>query len=236
MSRHRSPVSLLAPVVSPAQRRLDCWHSLEVAAQRLSTAAASGASLEEPSAAVAALLDELDYERFWVFPGQATVARLRELLKNRDVLMLRELASRAVHRLSEFGEAGSVFDLDQSLADQFNPLASGRHFVTVLLADDTPEDIPRSLAAELRRLGDGGHDIEVGLLMVGSVEEALAAIAVNDEIQACIIRRDLTLRAATRSPLFDTLMDLDAEPCVDPAGNGIRCGQWIRQLRPHLDL
>ena len=111
MSRHPSPVSLLAPVVSPAQRRLDCWHSLEVAAQRLSTAAASGASLEEPSAAVAALLDELDYERFWVFPGQATVARLRELLKNRDVLMLRELASRAVHRLSEFGEAGSVFDL-----------------------------------------------------------------------------------------------------------------------------
>jgi arginine decarboxylase len=229
-----SPVSLIAPVVGPAQRRLDRWHSLEVAAQLLAATVSAGAPTQDAADAVAAALDELDYERFWVFPGQATVARLRDHLKNRDVLMLRELASRAVHRLSEFGEAGSVFDLDVSLADQFNPLDKGKHFATVLLADDTPEDIPRSLAAELRRLDDGGQDIDVGLLVVGSVEEALAAVAVNDEIQACIIRRDLTLRASAPSPLFDDLLDLTDD--INPAGNGIQCGNWIRELRPHIDI
>jgi arginine decarboxylase len=84
-------------------------------------------------------------------------------------VLARQLASRAVHRLSEFGDAGSLFDLEVPLADQHtDQFASGRHFVTVLIADDTPEDVPQSLAAELRRLDVGGQEIGFGLLVVGS--------------------------------------------------------------------
>jgi hypothetical protein len=97
-------------------------------------------------------------------------------------VLARQLASRAV-------------PLADQHTDQF---ANGRHFVTVLIADDTPEDVPQSLAAELRRLDIGGQEIGFRLLVVGSAEEAVAAAVLNDEIQACIIRRDLTLRAAVR--------------------------------------
>ena len=38
---------------------------------------------------------------------------LSALVRAGRPLMLRELASRAVHRLSEFGEAGSLFDLEK---------------------------------------------------------------------------------------------------------------------------
>jgi len=228
----------MATMSSPAQRRLDHWHSLETAAQRLADAVEAGADTDQPAADFAGLIDELErYERFWLFPGLATLRRLREYLINWDAVLARQLASRAVHRLSEFGDAGSLFDLEVPLADQHtDQFASGRHFVTVLIADDTPEDVPQSLAAELRRLDVGGQEIGFGLLVVGSAEEAVAAAVLNDEIQACIIRRDLTLRAAVPLPFKNTFIGIGGQPTTDRAVNGIVCGRWIRTLRPHLDL
>ncbi len=130
-----------------------------------------------------------------------------------------------MHRLSEFGDAGSLFDLEVPLADQHtDQFASGRHFVTVLIADDTPEDVPQSLAAELRRLDVGGQEIGFGLLVVGSAEEAVAAAVLNDEIQACIIRRDLTLRAAVPLPFKNTFIGIGGAT-TDRAVNGIVCGR-----------
>jgi arginine decarboxylase len=233
-----SPASLQATLISSAQRRLDRWHRMEEAAQRVAAAITAGLDTEQPATELTELLDELDsYERFWLFPGQATVRRLREHLTNSEIPMLLQLANRAVHRLGEFGDAGSLFDLDlplnQQAVDQF---AEGRHFVTVLLADNTPDDVPRSLAQELQRVDVNGQDIGFGLLVVGSVEEAMAAAALNDEIQACIIRRDLTLRATNPLPPDVATTKLEPETVSDLTGNGIRCGRWIRQLRPHLDL
>ncbi|MDN5795519.1 MAG: aminotransferase class I/II-fold pyridoxal phosphate-dependent enzyme [Intrasporangium sp.] len=231
-------VSLQAMVTSPAQRRLDRWHGLETAAQQLTDTAQAGLDLDGSVEAFAGLLDELEsYERFWLFPGQATLQRIREYLAHRDVQLVRQFVSRAVHRMSEFGDGGSLFDLALPLAQQPPDLLAGaRRFVTVLIADDTPEDVPQSVAEELRRLELDGHELAFGLLVVGSVEEALAAVALNDEIQACIIRRDLTLRASSWTSLLEALVHFEPGSVGDRAGNGIRCGRWIRQLRPHLDL
>jgi len=125
------PASLMATMSSPGQRRLDHRHSLETAAQRLADAVEAGADTDQPAADFAGLIDELErYERFWLFPGLATLRRLREYLINWDAVLARQLASRAVHRLSEFGDAGSLFDLEVPLADQHtDQFASGRHFI-----------------------------------------------------------------------------------------------------------
>ncbi|WP_347352816.1 aminotransferase class I/II-fold pyridoxal phosphate-dependent enzyme [Intrasporangium sp.] len=231
-------VSLQAMVTSPAQRRLDRWHALETSAQQLADRTAAGLDLGESAEAFVGLLDQLEpYERFWLFPGQAVVRRIREYLARRDVLLVQQLVSRAVHWLSEFGDGGAMFDLELPLAEQPEHLLAGaRRFVTVLLADDTPEDVPQSVAGELRRLELGGQELAFGLLVVDSVEEALAAAALNDEIQACILRRDLTFRAKSRPQLLESLVQYDAGLVRDRAGNGIRCGQWIREVRPHIDL
>ena len=194
---------------------------------------------EKYAAEVTELLDELaSYERYWLFPGTATLAKMRAYLAGDDVGWLSHMATRAVHRLSEYGDAASLFDIDVPLAEQEAATTPGRRqFATVLLADDTPEDVPRALAGALGRLEVGTEDFVPGLLVVGSVEDALAAVALNDEIQACIIRRDLPLHAPTRLPLLDKLIDVGAEtPAGDRTEHGIECGQLISELRPHLDL
>jgi arginine decarboxylase len=77
----------MATMSSPAQRRLDHWHSLETAAQRLADAVEAGADTDQPAADFAGLIDELErYERFWLFPGLATLRRLREYLINWDAV------------------------------------------------------------------------------------------------------------------------------------------------------
>lgn len=238
MASWDSPVSVQATLISSAQRRLDRWHNVEEAVQRLSGAIDAGLDTEQPTAELIELLDELDsYERFWLFPGQGAVQRMRGHLANHEMPILLQLVTRAVHRLSEFGDAGILFDLDVPLNEQdVDQFAEGRHFVTVLLADDTPDDVPKSLAQELHRVDTSGQEIGFGLLVVGSVEEAMAAAALNDEIQACIIRGNLTLRAATPLPPDVAPSDLEPEAITDLRGNGIRCGRWIQKLRPHLDL
>jgi hypothetical protein len=237
-SSRRLHVSLIATLANPAQLRLD-RHRLVAATQRLSAAVAANLDSEKYAAEVTELLDELaSYERYWLFPGTATLAKMREYLAGDDVGWLSHMATRAVHRLSEYGDAASLFDIDVPLAGQEAATTPGRRqFVTVLLADDTPEDVPRALAGALGRLEVGTEDFVLGLLVVGSVEDALAAVALNDEIQACIIRRDLPLHAPTRLPLLDKLIDVGAEtPAGDRTEHGIECGQLISELRPHLDL
>ncbi len=231
-------VSLQATVLSPAQWRLDRWHSVETCAQQLADEDAAGQVQETTVDTLTGLLDELDsHERFWVFPGRETLGQIREQLANRDVATVQQLASRAVHRLSEFGDAGILFDLNLPLAEQPEELlTAAARFVTVLIADDTPEEVPQSVAGELRRLRVDGQELGFGLLMVGSVEEALAAVALNDEIQACIIRRDLTLRASSRTAILDALIHRETWPERGREGSGVRCGEWIRQVRPHIDL
>jgi len=49
-SRWGVPASLMATMSSPAQRRLDHWHSLETAAQRLPDAVEAGVDTDQPAA------------------------------------------------------------------------------------------------------------------------------------------------------------------------------------------
>ena len=116
-SSRRLHVSLIATLANPAQLRLDTWHRLVAATQRCSAAVAANLDTEKYAAEVTELLDELaSYERHWLFPGTATLAKMREYLAGDDVGWLSHMATRAVHRLSEYGDAASLFDIDVPLA------------------------------------------------------------------------------------------------------------------------
>jgi len=229
-------VSVLASLADPSQRRLDLWHRLETAARRLAKTE-DPTELSEHLVEVSEMLDTLaGYERYWLFPGVKTVHTLREYLDGGDLTWLAQLVTRAAHRLSEYGESASLFDIDVPLAEQDREGSpAGQHFVTVLLADDTPEDVPHALAGELRRIGGQGESIAFGLLVVGSVEDAVAAAAMNSEIQACIIRHSLPMRSPLSSALPGDLVSVP-QHCADYDEHGVTCGRAIRELRPHLDL
>ena len=140
--------------------------------------------------------------------------------------------------LSEYGDRAALFDMLAPLADQeLEARAKRQQFYTVLLADDSPTSVPESLAESLRALRDPSDDVQFELLVVSSVEDAITAVALNGEIQAAIIRHDLPLRSRDRLPLMTTLLGAKDLPIVPDHGyDWVECGEWIRELRPHIDL
>ncbi|OBK91343.1 aminotransferase class I/II-fold pyridoxal phosphate-dependent enzyme [Mycolicibacter sinensis] len=237
--RRRLRVSALAAVANPSYSRVDTWNLLDDACRQLAEANRSGLDTTHHAARAKRLLDRLGaYERYWLFPGAATLAVLRGYLESMATVSLSEQVSLVVRLLSDYGDRAALFDLGAPLADQeLVAQARQQQFYTVLLADDSPSGAPESLAENLRALRRPDDEVQIELLVVSSVEDAVTAVALNGEIQAAIVRHDLPLRSRDRVPLMNTLLGAnDDAGTIDCGRDAIECGEWMRLLRPHIDL
>lgn len=235
----RLRVSALAAVANPSYSRVDTWNLLDDACRQLAEANRAGLETTHEAARVKRLLDRLGaYERYWLFPGAANLAAFRGHLESMATVSLTERVSLVVRLLSDYGDRAALFDLGLPLSDQeLVAQARQQQFYTVLLADDSPPDVPESLVESLRRLRSPDGDVQIELLVVSSVEDAVTAVALNGEIQAAIVRHDLPLRSRDRVPLMTTLLGADDDPTSIGCGrDAIECGEWMRLLRPHIDL
>ncbi|WP_433724373.1 aminotransferase class I/II-fold pyridoxal phosphate-dependent enzyme [Nocardia sp. CA-129566] len=232
-------VSALAAVANPSYSRIDTWNLLDDACCRLADVNRAGLDTTHEAARVRRLLDRLSaYERYWLYPGAVGLAEFRGFVADLATARLTEEVSLAVRLLSEYGDGAVVFDTSVPLADQeLVARAKQQQFFTILLGDDSPPEAPESLAESLRALRDPSDDVRFELLVVSSIEDAITAVALNGEIQAAIIRHDLPLRSSDRVPLMTTLLGANDDVVVtDRTQNWVECGEWIRQLRPHIDL
>ena len=237
----RLRVSALAAVANPSYTRIDTWNLLDDACRHLAEVDLAGLDKSHDVARVKRLMDRLGaYERYWLFPGAENLATFRAHLESLSTVRLAEEVSLAVRLLSEYGDRTALFDTSAPLADQeLVAQAKQQQFYTVLLADDSPADAPDCLAESLRALRNPSDDVQFELLVVPSVEDAITAVALNGEIQAAIIRHDLPLRSRDRLPLMNSLLgrnDYDDASADHAAHDWIECGEWIRELRPHIDL
>ncbi len=235
----RLRVSTLAAMVNPSSQRLDVWHLLDDATQQLAAVDRAGFDTAVEQAKVRRLVDRLaGYERFWLFPGPRWLDHLRGQLALGDTAGLAAQTNLAARLLEEYGDRAAMFDLATSLPEQeLVARASQQQFHTVLLADDSPATDPEGLAGALRSLQRPGDDVQYAVLRVTSVEDAITAVALNGEIQAAIIRHDLALRSTDRLPLMSRLLGVDGiEVATDRTYDWVECGQWIRELRPTVDL
>ena len=235
----RLRVSSLAAVANPSYTRIDTWNLLDDACHHLATAQRAGMDTGQKVARVTRLLDRLAaYERYWLYPGAANLEAYRGYLADLATERLADEVSLAVRLLSEYGDRAALFDTASPLADQeLVARAKQQQFYTVLLADDSPSAAPESLAESLRALRTPSDDVQFELLVVSSVEDAISAVALNGEIQAAIIRHDLPLRSRDRLPLMTTLLGAKSLPVgTDLTHDWLECGEWIRELRPHIDL
>lgn len=234
----RLRVSALAAVANPSAQRLDTWNLLDDASRQLAAVQRAGLNSEAEVARVRRIVDRLSaYERYWLYPGARNLAALRRHLDEMETERLAEQVSLAVRLLAEHGDRAALFDTSAPLAEQeLEARAARRQFYTVLLGDDSPDAGQESLAASLRALG-ASDDIQFELLVVSSVEDAVCAVALNGDIQAAIIRHDLPLRSRDRLPLMTTLLGVDQYAvATDRTNDWVECGEWIRELRPHIDL
>jgi arginine decarboxylase len=235
----RLRVSALAAVANPSYTRLDTWNLLDDACRHLAEVDGAGLDTTHDVRRVTRLLDRLGaYERYWLYPGAENLARLRTLLERRSRVRLSDEVSLAVRLLSEYGDRAGLFDTSAPLADQeLVAQAKRQQFYTVLLADDAPNTAPDCLAECLRALRCPSDEVQFEILVVASVEDAITAVALNGEIQAAIIRHDLPLRSRDRVPLMNTLLGANDDAVVpDRSNDWVECGEWIRELRPRIDL
>ncbi len=235
----RLHVSALAAVANPSYTRLDTWNLLDDACRHLAEVDLSKQDIHHEVAKVRRLMDRLAaYERYWLYPGAANLATFRAHLEALSTVRLAEEVSLAVRLLSEYGDRAGLFDTAASLAEQeLVAQAKQQQFYTVLLADDAPMTAPDSLVECLRALRRPSEEIQYELLVVGSIEDAITAVALNGEIQVAIIRDDLPLRSRDRVPLMTTLLGGDGDdPATSQTHDWIECAEWIRELRPHIDL
>ncbi|ASW91056.1 amino acid decarboxylase [Mycobacterium marseillense] len=237
----RLRVSALAAVANPSYARVDTWNLLDDACRHLAEVDLAGLDKTHDVARVKRLMDRIAaYERYWLYPGAGNLAVFRAHLESLSTVRLTEEVSLAVRLLSEYGDRAGLFDTSAPLDDQeLVAQAKQQHFYTVLLADDAPSTAPDSLAECLRALRCPSDDVQFEILVVPSVEDAITAVALNGEIQAAIIRDDLPLRSRDRLPLMNTLLgpNEDADGVIpDRANDWVECGEWIRELRPHIDL
>jgi arginine decarboxylase len=235
----RLRVSALAAVANPSYSRIDTWNLLDDACHQLAVVNRAGLDTTHEAARVKRLLGRLGaYERYWLYPGAQNLAAFRSYLDNLATVRLADEVSLAVRLLSEYGDRTALFDTSAPLADQELVVrARQQQFYTVLLADDSPATAPESLAERLRTLRDRANAVQFELLVVTSVEDAITAVALNGEIQAAIIRHDLPLRSRDRVPLMTTLLGAnDDVVATDRTHDWVECGEWIRELRPHINL
>ncbi len=233
-------MSALAAVANPSYQRLDTWNLLDDACRHLADVHRAGLDTKQDVARVRRLLDRLSaYERYWLFPGVAKITKFRRQLEDMETERLTERVNQAARLLAEYGDTAAAFDDDDKaiLAEQELVAKAKRQKVyTVLLADDSPSG-PDHLAKAMNDLRTPYDDIRLQLLIVGSVEDAVCAVALNGEIQAAIIRHDLNLRSKKRLPLMNTLLGTNDETvATDRAYDWVECGEWIRELRPRVDL
>src|SRR5271167_3967020 len=235
----RLRVSALAAVANPSYSRIDTWNLLDDACHHLAVVDRAGMDTSHEAARVRRLLNRLSaYERYWIYPGPENLATYCGYLDQLATVSLAEQVSLAVRLLSEYGDRAALFDTSSSLADQeLVARAKEQQFYTVLLADDAPITAPEGLAESLRAIRDVGDDVQFELLVVSSVEDAITAVALNGEIQAAIIRHDIPLHSRNRVPLMTTLLGRNDEVvATDRTHDWVECGEWIRELRPHIDL
>src|SRR6201991_3926638 len=235
----RLRVSALAAVANPSYSRIDTWNLLDDACHQLAVVDRAGLDTSHEAARAKRLMNRLGaYERYWIYPGRENLAVFREYLDNLATVSLAEQVSLAVRLLSEYGDRAALFDTSASLADQeLVARAKQQQFYTVLLADDSPPTAPEGLAESLRALRAPSDDVQFELLIVSSVEDAITAVALNGEIQAAIIRHDIPLRSHDRVPLMTTLLGRNDDViATDRPHDWVECGEWIRELRPHIDL
>ncbi|OBF44131.1 amino acid decarboxylase [Mycobacterium sp. 852002-50816_SCH5313054-b] len=235
----RLRVSALAAVANPSHTRLDTWNLLDDACRHLAEVDLAGLDKTHDMCRVQRLMNRLAaYERYWLYPGAANLATFRAHLDSLSTVRLAEEVSLAVRLLSEYGDRAGLFDTSAPLAEQeLVAQAKQQQFYTVLLADDAPATAPDSLAECLRALRRPSDNVQYELLVVGSIEDAITAVALNGEIQAAIIRHDLPLRSRDRVPLMNTLLGPAGDDVVvRDTQDWVECAEWIRELRPHIDL
>ena len=155
--------------------------------------------------ATSGLLDALaPIERYWAFPGPEAYRRVRDLFTaaryDRFARLVaginRALVTEAYRTASGWSAVSGDLEkaeLDGVVAEQAVP---ARPYFEVLVVETLTADQEHVLREEVRSWRQPDDEFVYELVVVGSGEEAVVAVRLNANLQACVIRRRFAHAAA----------------------------------------
>lgn len=247
-----SPASGLGPEIGTPSRawrvRADAWEFLGYAMKQLAAAApplGKQSGLKSQVRRALGLLGSI--EKFWALPGTDTMQRLRscidaeaygEALKLVESVKQARCGTRTGPEQSRQGQEHHAHA--DSAAQESSAVPDERPRFEVLVVDDITELDAETLKKgmlEQRRPADAfSYDVNV----VPSFEDALVAVLINPDIQACVLRPGFGIRAD--GPLGSDLKTFlgryvdDGLEGLRPIDRILRLAESIAELRPELDI
>jgi arginine decarboxylase len=221
--------------------RGDAWASLADVTKRLSddrTPDEQSPALQDEVRELVRLLDPL--ETYWVYPGRSRLEQIALLCDTGDYQSAMRKADTVTRVISgNIVEATTAEPGDASAIAARSAVSAGRPAFEVMVVDDLPEADVTRLREEMRKLRRAEDPFTYELLFVPTFEDALLAVLLNSEIQACVIRPGFGVVSHHRlDDLRRFIGDFDPQ-VVQPlpsAGRMLLLGKQIAERRPEIDL
>jgi arginine/lysine/ornithine decarboxylase len=227
------------------QLRVDTWSSIADVTKRLSDATLP----QDQRAAMEGDLGQLlnlvaPVETYWAHPGPQRIGELRKLLAARQYEPASLTVDAILRRLigdpapADLGVPPTRADDQRAGQPASEELRRVRPSFEVLVVGDLTGQEADRLRAELRRLQRPEDMFGYELVFVPSFEDALVAVQLNFNLQACIIRPELRLRSQVDlHDIHHFLPQMDKGIEQRSLVDRVRLlGEGIAELRPELDL
>ena len=176
------------------QLRGDAWSSLADATKRLLKPRCRQTRATHYERRLPPLLQLLDpIESYWAYPGREQLHQIREMCEDEDYEAAMRIADTVSRHLVRHETAG-------------------RPVFEVLIVDDISTAEAEALREELHSLRRVEDPFTYELVIVPSYEDALVAVLLNSDLQACVIRPGLAVSSAHRLDdlrhFFESIGDL----------------------------
>ncbi len=210
------------------QLRADSWSALEEASERLAVAVAQERSSDRLVNEVTSLLDVLaPMEVYWAFPGTQTFQHARRLFGagkyDRLARLIAGINRALITDSYRNGGQWSAEHLDREPLSSTDALGLENHrearpYFEVLIVDDMTGPQERALREELRRMRRADDAFVYEAVVVPSFDDAVIAVLLNFNLQACVIRRRFVHRSRhDLSQLGSFIEDRDDHDLMDLA-------------------
>lgn len=230
----------LASATNPRFARVDAWGRMGRLAERLSSAQVRGddvTELEEELADIFAFLREM--ENFWTYPGPKGLESLEGWALRGDYTVLAEHTRVAAWQLGRLGDAAVMYgEVGEPLQEV--DLDRDPGYFTVLVVTDTDPRVLSSGMDEFGLLRRPTDDLVYRVVVVSSLEAAVAASVMNHDIQAVIMRYDFPLMSDAALGFYgQRVIELAEEydlggPTAPPRSFALAA--ILRRIRPHLNI
>jgi arginine decarboxylase len=230
------------------QLRVDTWNSLKAHAVKLTKANNGSAIAEKQIVAIEQLLEKLAViERYFAFPGLATVKSLQNTFKEGEYVSVSHKTNDIVHLLvsDNYRNYGDLKNQQEwAKASKKNSgkkaaSATDKNYFEVLFVEDLSENEEAELHSRLHELRGKNDQFVYRVVVQPSFQDTLIALLFNYNIQSVVIRYGPVFFSRNISPFLKPFIEevLKIDLSEEPEANlGPLLGEFIRRFRPELNI